>query len=140
MITAGSTLPFYNEPALAQLSKLDNIPADAVLINANENPLGPCEEARNAVHAIVAQGGRYMYGETDKVAKLLQEQEGLKNVSYVRVYPGSSAPLHQAVLAFTSPTKPLIQGDPGYEAAGRAAKFIGSPVINVPLTSDYKHD
>ena len=140
MITAGSSLPFYNEPALAQLSKIDNIPADAVLINANENPLGPCEEARNAVHAIVAQGGRYMYGETDKVAKLLKEQEGLKDVSYVRIYPGSSAPLHQAVLAFTSPTKPLIQGDPGYEAAGRAAKFIGSPVINVPLTSDYRHD
>lgn len=140
MITAGSSLPFYNEPALAQLSKIDNVPPDAILINANENPLGPCEEARNAVHAIVAQGGRYMYGETDKVAKLLQEQEGLKNTSYVRIYAGSSAPLHQAVLAFTSPTKPLIQGDPGYEAAGRAAKFIGSPVINVPLTPDYKHD
>ena len=39
MITAGATLPFYNEPALAQLSKI-NAPPDAVLLNANENPLG----------------------------------------------------------------------------------------------------
>ncbi|MDE3196362.1 MAG: pyridoxal phosphate-dependent aminotransferase [Acidobacteriota bacterium] len=140
MITAGASLPFYNEPALAQLSKIDNAPPDAVMINANENPLGPCEEARNAAHAIVAQGGRYLYSETDRVQKLMYEQEGLKDASYVRIYPGSSAPLHQAILAFTSPTKPLVQGDPGYEAAGRAAKFIGSPIVNVPLTADYKHD
>jgi len=139
MITAGASMPFYNEPALAQLSKVDNVPADAVLINANENPLGPCPEAREAVHKIVDQGGRYMYGETDKVVKLLSEQEGVKQ-NYIRIYPGSSAPLHQAVIAFCSPTKPLIMGDPGYEAAGRAAKFIGAKSVLVPLTSDYRHD
>src|SRR5665213_1359140 len=139
MITAGASLPFYNESALAQLSKVDNIPADAVVINANENPLGPCEEARAAVHGIVAQGGRYLYGETDKVAKLLAEQEGLR-LDYIRIYAGSSAPLHQAVLAFTSPGRPFVVGDPGYEAGERAAHFIGSPVVKVPLTSDYRHD
>jgi len=139
MVTAGASLPFYNESALAQLSKVDNIPPDAVLINANENPLGPSEKAREAVHAIVSQGGRYMYGETDKVAKLLAEQEGVKQ-DYIRIYPGSSAPLHQAVLAFTSPTKALVMGDPGYEAGGRAAAFINAKVVKVPLTADYRHD
>jgi histidinol-phosphate aminotransferase len=43
MITAGTTLPFYNEIALAQASKIDNAPPDAVMINANENPMGPSE-------------------------------------------------------------------------------------------------
>jgi histidinol-phosphate aminotransferase len=138
-ITAGASLPFYNEPALAQLSKVDNVPADAVMINANENPLGPSPEAREAAKKIVDMGGRYMYSETDKVVNLLSEQEGVKP-SYIRIYPGSSAPLHQSVLAFTSPTKPLIMGDPGYEAAGRAAQFIGAKTIKVPLTSDYRHD
>ncbi len=139
MITAGTTLPFYNEIALAQASKIDNAPPDAVMINANENPMGPSEEARNAVHAIVAQGGRYLFGETDKVQKILAEQEGLKTES-IRIYPGSSAPLHQSVLAFTSPTKPLVMGNPGYEAGALAAKFIGAKVVRVPLTSDYRHD
>ncbi len=139
MVTAGASLPFYNESAMAQLSKLDNVPADAVLINANENPLGPSMAAREAVAKIIAQGGRYMYGETDKVAKLLSEQEGVKE-SYIRIYPGSSAPLHQSVLAFTSPEKPLVMADPGYEAGGRAAQFIGAKTIRVPLTSDYRHD
>ena len=95
--------------------------------------------AREAAAKIVSQGGRYMYGETDKVVALLAEQEGVKQ-PYVRIYPGSSAPLHQSVIAFTSPTKPLIMGDPGYEAAGRAAKFIGAKTVLVPLTSDYRHD
>jgi histidinol-phosphate aminotransferase len=140
MIAGASALPFYNEPALAQLSRLrGDIPADAVLINANENPLGPCNEAREAIHNIVAKGGRYMYGETDKVSKLLAEQEGIKQ-EYIRIYAGSSAPLHQSVLAFTSPAKPLVMGDPGYEAGGRAADFIGAKVIRVPLKKDFSHD
>lgn len=139
VLAAGSTLPFYNESALAQFSKVDNVPADAVMINANENPLGPCKEALEAVHRIAANGGRYMYAETDKVQKLLAGQEGLK-LDYVRIYPGSSAPLHQAVLAFTSPERALVVADPSYEAGERAAQFIGSKVVRVPLTKDYSHD
>jgi histidinol-phosphate/aromatic aminotransferase/cobyric acid decarboxylase-like protein len=139
MIAGASALPFYNEPALAQLSRVRDIPPDAVLINANENPLGPCAEARDAIHNIVSKGGRYHYEETDKVAKILSEQEGVKQ-EYIRVYAGSSAPLHQTVLAFTSPTKALVMGDPGYEAGERAAKFIGSKVVKVPLRKDFSHD
>ena len=135
----GASLPFYNEPALAQLSKIDNAPADAVMINANENPLGPSPEAMEAVHKITMQGGRYLFGETDKLQALLARQEGLKP-EYVKIYPGSSAPLHEAVLAFTSPTKPYITGDPGYEAGDRAAKFIGTQSIKVPLMKDFSHD
>jgi histidinol-phosphate/aromatic aminotransferase/cobyric acid decarboxylase-like protein len=140
MITAGASLPFYNEPALAQLSKVD-APPDAVLINANENPLGPCKEAREAVARMIPYGGRYRYSEGDRVATLLAEQEGVKQ-PYVRIYPGSSGPLHQAVLAFTSPSKPFVTGDPGYEAGARAAKSIGAQVVGVPLLKEkaYAHD
>ncbi len=138
MVTAGTTLPFFNESAMAQLSRVE-APPDAVLINANENPLGPCESARQAVHNIVNNGGRYMYGETDKVVKLISEQDQVKP-TYIRIYPGSSAPLHQSVLAFSSPTKPFVMADPGYEAGGRAADFIGAKTIRVPLKKDYSHD
>jgi histidinol-phosphate aminotransferase len=140
MITAGATLPFYNEPAMAQLSAIRGpMPADAVKINANENPLGPCAEAAAAIHAIVPNGGRYLYEETFGMQEILAEQEGVK-ANYVQPYAGSSAPLHQAVLAFTSPTKPFVTADPGYEAGERAARFIGAKVISVPLTKSYAHD
>lgn len=141
LMGAGATLPFYNEAALAQgLSAMRGpIPADAVKINANENPLGPCPEAAEAIYSVVKKGGRYLYEETFGFNKIQGDLEGLKP-NYVVPFAGSSAPLHQTVMAFTSPEKPLIMGDPGYEAASRAAAFVGAKVIKVPLTSDYAHD
>ena len=113
------------------------MPPDAVKINANENPLGPCEDALAAVHKVAKDGGRYLYEETFGFQELLAEQEGVK-ANYVQPYAGSSAPLHQAVLGFTSPTKPFVTADPGYEAAERAAEFIGTKVIKVPLTAQFR--
>ncbi|MGO9260624.1 MAG: pyridoxal phosphate-dependent aminotransferase [Bryobacteraceae bacterium] len=141
MVGGGAAaMPFFNEPALAQLSRVE-APPDAVLINANENPLGPCPEAREACAKMIAYGGRYRYSESDKVQKILAEQEGLKT-DYVRIFPGSSGPLHQAVLAFTSPTKAFVTGNPGYEAGERAARFVGAKVVSVPLLKEksYAHD
>jgi histidinol-phosphate/aromatic aminotransferase/cobyric acid decarboxylase-like protein len=138
MVAGAAAMPFFNEPALAQLSKV-NAPADAVLINANENPLGPCPEAMQAVRDIVVHGGRYMYSEGDALQATMALQEGLPT-DRIRIYDGSSPALHQSVLAFTSPTRPLVVADPGYEAGERAAKFIGSKVVKVPLTATYAHD
>ncbi len=140
LMTAGAALPFYNEAALAQLSALRRpVPADAVKINANENPLGPCPEAVEAIYGVVKKGGRYLYEETFAFSKLQADLEGLKP-NYVIPFDGSSAPLHQTVMAFTSPERPLVMGDPGYEAANRAAAFVGAKTIKVPLTKDYGHD
>ncbi len=139
VIAGAGALPFYNEPALAQLSAIRNMPPDAVKINANENPLGPCQEARAAIQAILPNGGRYLYEETFTMGETLAEMEGLKP-SYVHPYAGSSAPLHQSVLAFTSPSRPFVTADPGYEAGERAAKFIGAKVVRVPLLKNYAHD
>ena len=140
MIAAGSTLPFANEQALAQLSMIKGgVPADAVKIDANENPMGPCAEALEAIHKAASNGGRYDYQLTFNMTETLAEQEGVKP-SYVKAYPGSSAPLDHAVLAFTSPTKPYVMADPGYEQGAGAAKFIGAKTIRVPLAKDYSHD
>jgi histidinol-phosphate aminotransferase len=140
LATAGATLPFYNEAALAQLSMVANMPADAVKINANENPLGPCPEAAEAIYGVIKKGGRYLYEETFSFSKTLADQEGVKP-TYVQPWGGSSAPLHQAVMAFTSKDRPFVIADPGYEAGERAAKFIGAGVVRVPLRkSDCAHD
>jgi histidinol-phosphate aminotransferase len=139
LLAAGASLPFYNETTLAQLSKIGPLPADAVKINANENPIGPCPEAIKAISDIVAKGGRYLYEETDTFAQTLADQEGL-DPEYIMPFPGSSDPLHRAVLAYTSKEKPFIMSDPGYEAGGRAAQFIGAKVVKVPLTPTHAHD
>ncbi|MEP7341890.1 MAG: aminotransferase class I/II-fold pyridoxal phosphate-dependent enzyme, partial [Acidobacteriota bacterium] len=141
LLAAGTALPFYGESnlAMAQLSKTGPIPPDAVKINANENPLGPCPEAIEAITKVIAKGGRYEYELTDKFAKTLADLEGL-DTEYVMPFPGSSDPLHRAVLAFCSKEKPFVMSDPGYEAGGRAAQFVGAKVVKVPLTPTYAHD
>jgi histidinol-phosphate aminotransferase len=115
-------------------------PADAVLINANENPLGPCAAACEAIAAIAHKGGRYdIDGETAKLTTTFARQNGLKEDS-VAVYAGSSEPLHFSVLAFTSPTRGYVTADPSYEAGMVAAAASGAKISKVALTPSYAHD
>ncbi len=139
-LTAGAALPFYNEAALAQgLSAGPNLPPDAVRINANENPMGPCPAAIEAITKIVPQGGRYLYDQTFAFSAAMAEVEGIEP-SHVMPFAGSSDPLHRAVLAYTGPGKSFVTADPGYEAGERAARFVKARTISVPLRKDYAHD
>lgn len=146
VLAAGSALPFYNEPALAQLSMVRNMPPDAVKINANENPMGPCPEAVDAIYNTVKNGGRYMYEDTYELAQTMADMEGVKfsydqKESEIEIYAGSSAPLHQAVIAFCSKDRAFVKADPGYEAGERAAKAVGASLVNVPLRKGtWDHD
>ena len=116
------------------------MPPDAVLINANENPLGPCKAACEAIAAIAPKGGRYdIDGETEKLTKTFASQNGLKE-DHIAVYAGSSEPLHYSVLAFTSPTKGFVTADPSYEAGMRAAQISKAKISKIPLKADYSHD
>lgn len=116
-----------------------SIPPDAVLINANENPLGPCDAARSAIASVAQKGGRYDIIEQMKLVDVFAKQNNIDG-DYVAVYAGSSEPLHYSVLSYTSPTRSLVYGNPTYEAAGRAATIAGAKSIPTPLTSTYAHD
>jgi len=111
----------------------------AVVIDANENPLGPCDAARKAIVDMAPQGGRYSYWLKEEFVKTFTEMEGIKP-EYLRVFPGSSEPLHFSVLAFTSPTKSYVTADPGYEAGMKAAAISGARIVKTPLTKSYSHD
>src|SRR5437016_818238 len=111
----------------------------AVVIDANENPLGPCDAARKAIVDMAPQGGRYSYWLKEEFVKTFTEMEGLKP-EYLRVFPGSSEPLHFSVLSFTSPTKSYVTADPGYEAGMKAAKISGARIVKTTLTKTYSHD
>lgn len=111
----------------------------AVVIDANENPLGPCDAARKAIVDMAPQGGRYSYWLKEEFIKTFAEMEGLRP-EYLRVFPGSSEPLHYSVLSFTSPAKSYVTADPGYEAGMRAADVSGARTVKTPLTKSYAHD
>ncbi len=134
--------PIVTEPMLAHADSLaypSPYPKDAVLINANENPLGPCGVACDAVNSVASQGGRYSDWMTTDLIKTFAATEGLKP-EYVRAFPGSSGPLHYSVLAFTSPARSFVTADPGYEAGSHAAKIAGARVVKAALTKTHAHD
>jgi histidinol-phosphate aminotransferase len=114
-------------------------PKDAVVIDANENPLGPCSAARDAIAEISASSGRYQAWLTEGLIKQFATQQGL-NPQYVRAFPGSGEPLHFTVLAFSSASRSYVTADPGYEAGMHAAKVSGARLVKVPLASSYAHD
>ena len=131
--SALASLPIVTEAhlALAERPKFAD-PNKGIHIDANENPMGPSEAARQALIDIVPRGGRYLFDIDDELAAMFAKQEGL-NPESVIPFPGSSAPLHYTVLAFTSKDKPLVIADPGYEAPMWAAQVIGTPILKVPL-------
>jgi histidinol-phosphate aminotransferase len=140
LLGAGAGLPFYNEAALAQdIKAIASIPPDAVRLNANENPLGPCPAALEAVRSVVPHSGRYGFGLSNAFVEALAAAEGLPE-THILPSAGSSDPLHRSVLAFTSPTRSLVLADPGYEAPVGAARFLGAKIIQVPLRKDWSHD
>lgn len=138
---AAATIATFCESqfALAQARHHDPRPENVVLLNSNENPLGPCEAARAAMIEGVAQSGRYHDEYAEQLTSLFASQNGLKP-EYVQPYSGSSQPIAYAVFAFCSPQKGLVMGAPGYEPAAFTAKVSGAPVANVPLTKEGAHD
>jgi len=137
--TTAAAFRFTTEPMLAAASRRRPHAADAVLIDANENPLGPSQAARDAMAAILPQGGRYSDNLTDDLVATFAQQEGL-NPDYIRVTVGSTPPLALSVLTFTSPHRSFVTADPSFELGMNAAAHAGARVVKVPLTRTYAHD
>jgi len=136
---AAAAFQIVTEPMLAAAARRRPFSKDAVMIDSNENPLGPSQSARDAISAIIPLGGRYLDTLTEDLVHTFAQQEGL-NPDGVYVFPGSSPPLRFAVVAFTSPQKSYVTADPGYEAGVMAAAHTEARVIKVPLTKTYAHD
>lgn len=145
LLTAGAALPFYNEFAMAQDAERRmmrgagrmNDP-DMVRINQNENPMGPCKEALEALAKIAPFAWRYSpVGQDQDFAKTVAAIEDVPE-DHIAGFAGSSDPLHRCTCAFTSPTRSWTMADPGY--SGGAPAFIGSKLYRVPLRADFGHD
>ena len=135
---AAAALQIVTEPMLAAAARKPHS-SDGVMIDSNENPLGPSQSARDAISAIIPQGGRYLDNLTDDLIHTFAQLEGL-NPDHVHAFPGSTPALHFGVIAFTSPQKSYVTADPGYEAGMFAAGASQARVVKVPLTKTYAHD
>jgi histidinol-phosphate aminotransferase len=139
--SAAAMLPTFSEAMLAQSARprMPRPSPGAVVIDANENPLGPSQAARDAMAAILPHGGRYQSYLTDDLIKTYAQLEGVKP-EYIRVTAGSTPALSLAVLAFTSPQKSYVTADPTFELGMNMANRAQARLVKVPLTKTYAHD
>lgn len=138
--SAAAVFGGFTEPMLAAAARRRiHRPPGAVVIDSNENPLGPSQAARDAMTAILPLGGRYGDDQTEELVSTFATLEGL-DPDYVRAVVGSSPALTLSVLAFATPQRSYVAADPGYEAGFLMARVVGARVVNVPLTKTYSHD
>ena len=88
--SALATMPILTEARLALAARPHFAdPNKGIHIDANENPLGPSESARQAMINIVPRGGRYLFPMEDELSGIFAKQEGL-NPESVIPFAGSS--------------------------------------------------
>lgn len=130
--------PFWREllgePLLAAADR-------RILLHNNENPLGPGEAVLEAVRAALHGGplaGRYPGG-FDELGRAIADAQNVPP-ECILTGCGSTQLLRTAVQVFTSPTRPLLTGDPSYEECTGYARLIGSPVRTAPADAKLRHN
>lgn len=132
LLGGGAAFASGAAPAFGQ-SQAAKAVAGAVQIGANECWTGPFPAAQAAAAKIVAQGNRYdPDDERGKLIKTVASVEKLPE-THILAWPGSGDPLVRSVISFCSPTKGLVTPDPTFEAAWRAAAWLGAPLAKVPM-------
>src|SRR5437879_13487030 len=104
------------EPMFAAAARRRPHAPDAIMIDSNENPLGPCQSARDAMASILPQGGRYSDNLTDDLVSTFAKIEGI-NPESIHATVGSTTPLPLSVLALTYPLKSYVSAYPRFAPA-----------------------
>jgi len=109
-----------------------------IFLDSNENPYGPCTASLDAIRGAFGEAGRYPHNFVDLTAALAK-LHGVQPEN-ILLGSGSGEILRMAVLAFTTPGRPLVQGLPTFESPARDAELAGAPVVNVPVDAGLKLD
>lgn len=109
--------------------------APAILLNSNENPLGPGPAAMEALKRAIGDACRYPARAGDTLPKAIAASLAVP-VEHVMPACGSGEVLRIAVEAFCSPARPLVAALPTFETCTRTAQFLKFPVHEVRVGPD----
>jgi histidinol-phosphate aminotransferase len=110
-----------------------------IRISSNENPVGPPRSALDALRAALDDVPRYPFATVQTLTDALARHHGV-GADHLLLGCGSTEILRVAVLAFTSPSRPLVTAAPTFEDPGRTAEALGVPVIAVPVDGQLRLD
>lgn len=106
---------------------------------ANENPYGPAPSARAAVAAAMDKAWQYPMAEMRALRSAIARAEGLAE-DQVMIGDGSGEILRIAGLVFGAGGRPVVAARPTFTFLQDYARALGSPVIEIPLTTAMGHD
>jgi len=110
-----------------------------IRLDSNENPNGPGGVALEAIRAALGEASRYPHQPADALTTTLARVHGV-SPDNIALGAGSGEILRMAVLAFTSPARPLVQGEPTFEDCARHATVAGMPIRSVPVDAALRLD
>ena len=113
-----------------------------IRISSNENPLGPGQQALDAIVGKFPEAGRYPFNSTPNegaIVTAVANKFGVKAENVV-MGAGSGEILTNAVRAFTSSTRALVTAWPSFEAPHTTAEKIGTRIVEVPLDAQLRID
>ncbi|HEY2943763.1 MAG TPA: aminotransferase class I/II-fold pyridoxal phosphate-dependent enzyme, partial [Vicinamibacteria bacterium] len=116
-----------------------NTPADAVLINSNENPYGPAASALDAMTKSESVAARYPDAAEARLTEVIARLHGVA-ADRVVLGCGSGEVLQMADMAFLGPGKKVVVAEPTFEAVLGYARVTKAEPVKVPLTADFRHD
>jgi histidinol-phosphate aminotransferase len=111
----------------------------AIQLNANENPYGPSEKAREAMTRSQAVAARYPDAYESLMVEEIAKLHGVRPENVV-LGCGSGEILRMADMAFLTTGKNVVVAEPTFEAVLQYARVARGEGIKVPQTADFRHD
>jgi histidinol-phosphate aminotransferase len=136
---AGTLAKAQPQPAPLQHAHPVKDVEGAIMIDANENPYGPSQRARDAITTSENVASRYPDSMDTHMVEAVAKHHNV-SPDQVLLGCGSTEILRCADFAFLGSTKNVIAAEPTFEAVLNFAKVMQSNPIKVPLTADHRHD
>jgi histidinol-phosphate aminotransferase len=125
--------------SVADAREPKDAPAGAIQLNANENPYGPSERAREAMTKSQGVAARYPDAAESRMIEAIAKLHGVLPENVI-LGCGSGEILRMADMAFLQPGKNVVVAEPTFEAVLSYARVTRAEPLKVPLTSDFRHD
>jgi histidinol-phosphate aminotransferase len=108
-------------------------------LNANENPYGPSDKARQAVMQILNEGNRYPFGALENLRQALAKKEGV-STDYIHISAGSGSLLCQTATAFGIDGGSILSGFPTFPVLMNYATKFNCQWDKVNLNDKLEYD
>ena len=110
-----------------------------VRLNANENPYGPSDKARQAVKDILDEGNRYPFDALDNLKEILAKKEGV-TVDHIHIGAGSGSLLCQTGLAYGIEGGSIMSGFPTFPVLMNYASTFNCKWDKINLNEKLEYD